>query len=570
MELELLLQRLGDFLTGLGKQPITVDVSVLVDEMVRTWMWDPVARANFGVHSWPQSGDMRAVLEQYILTREFLYFSEDRMPFAEVTFYLPAHQAVDRTLTLTLDFGWSPPTISFEDLKNVFAKSEVFVLKPKPDRSLQSLQALHIEYRTELGAQLPWDEEKGQFEGRCPPELAGSVGAGRLEAFTVPLNMSAVTTKAFPGGVYLERAIRVVVPVTIKRRPDTCHRERVLSTSPGVRRPAFSQTLGEQPHDGFAPLECHDSACEVQQKDVAPPTTTTPVRCYDARPVQTTEEDLPDLSDMSHLTPRELTMLLRAKVKLGSPGSPLRFDALSMARLWEAAGPQHSSPSDVECWAVHVDSPPNLPGRSPGTQTGAGASLSPNFFRGLRMSPSPRPSPIRPGPSEEAKVRRKAVKTTDAEVLSEPDLQGLKERIVQARRAYYPPLVVREQGNSPSKESFQALEQVDSPMQDAPDSATKPCFATPRGPPTPSPRAPLKEWKRLRDRRVAPRTSDWRVKNWRQAPEKLNDAERDVVQESIQESYRRMQEEKENEGKMEMDESEIEGADSEADVSFEC
>jgi len=335
MELSTLLQRLGDFLAGLGTQPMTVDISVLVAEMVQTWTADCVAGANFSACSWVQCGNITAVLEAYLRTREFLFFAEGRMPFAEVTFYPTTHRSAEN-LALELNFGWSPPTIGFEDLKNVFTETDTFVLKPKLDRGLQSLSPLHIEYTTELGAQLPWDNEKEQFEGRCPPELAGSVGAGRLEAFTVPLNMTAIITKAFPGALYLERAIRIVVPVTIKRRPDTCQTDGVLATSPEVRRPAFSQLLKgkqEMPDDSFSPLERFDSAVDVKEADFAPPPPiTTPVRCYNAN-CNAHQEQVEDLSDLSDLTPRELTMLLRAKAKMGSPGSPLRFDALSMARL---------------------------------------------------------------------------------------------------------------------------------------------------------------------------------------------------------------------------------------------
>lgn len=562
MELAPLLRRFGDFLTGLGTQPITIDIPVLAGEMLHTWASSRDARANFAAFSWLQSGDIYSILDEYILTREFLHFAEGRMPFAEVTFYPSTYQPAG-SLTLQLDFGWAPPTIGFEELRNVFAESDVFVLKPTLDRSLQSLSPLHVEYKTELGAQLPWDDEKGQFEGRCPPEIAGSVGAGRLEAFTVPLNMSAVVTMAFPGGVHLERAIRLVIPVTIKRRPDTCQGASVLCSSPEVRRPAFSQILRDRPVDDLASLERVDSVTETKETGAAP-ATSTPVRCYNVRRDSVLEQQ-EDVSDLSDLTPRELTMLLRRKAKLGAPGSPLRFDPLSMARLYEAAQPQHSSPPDIECWTIHVDSPLALSDHSrisPGKA--GGASLSPMIFGGLRVSPRACTMAGRNRSGKISQKKGKVPKTTDAEVLSEADLQVLRERLTKSSPASHPPSTDREQ------EAVPVDEKVDSPMQDITIDGTKPCFSTPHASPTPSCRAPLRDWKALRDRRAMPnssKSSEWRIENWRRAPEKLNDAEKDVLQKTIQESYEKMQKEKENRENVE--ESEIEGADSEVDMSFE-
>jgi len=195
---------------------------------------------------------------------------------------------------------------------------------------------------------------------------------------------------------------------------------------------------------------------------------------------------------------------------------------------------------------------------------------------------------FRPGLDKKSDGKRIVSKSTDAETVSDADLQGLKERLDRASPAQCSPTTARPKESTPKSRSrahptshppstdreelsSSANERVDSPMQDLLAQLTKPCFPTLNASPTPAPRAPLKDCKKsLRDRRVtskSSKTSEWKIQNWRQAPEKLNDAEKDILQKAIQESYQKMQEKKENFEKM--DESEIGAADSEEDMSFE-
>lgn len=55
-----------------------------------------------------------------------------------------------------------------------------------------------------------------------PQRRAAYSGAGRLDAYTIPLELQAIVTRHFPADIRFEQVIRVALPLTVRRQPDRC------------------------------------------------------------------------------------------------------------------------------------------------------------------------------------------------------------------------------------------------------------------------------------------------------------------------------------------------------------
>ncbi|KAK4542314.1 hypothetical protein LTR36_006967 [Oleoguttula mirabilis] len=93
---------------------------------------------------------------------------------------------------------------------------------------------------------LAWDDEHQCFHGAVPTRRAAEAGAGRLDAYTIPLELEAVVTRLFPSNIRLEQVIRIALPLTVRRRPDQCGSPpyRMAAGSP----PWLPMDLGRQAH----------------------------------------------------------------------------------------------------------------------------------------------------------------------------------------------------------------------------------------------------------------------------------------------------------------------------------
>lgn len=299
-DVKTLLRGFSEFLKALGTKPVTIPIPSLVDDMLETFQLASRTSPELAAFAWIRSLDIRATLEAFIRTREYIFYPDGRMPVVEVTFGQSAHQRADE-LMVEVHFTWNPPTVNFEGLQNVYDESRSFHLKPTMSRPCEDLD---VTYEVDpAGSVVIWNAAKGQFEGHCPTTLASIAGAERLEAFTVPLKMTAEFTTRLPGDMIFERTIRLAVPITIKRKPETCSSDREIEDSPAVRRPAVSVRI--------------------------PSTDTTPQ--------SVTECSLAKNTSKENISPeyKELGGLLRRKAKAaaGKTSSPLRLNSLSLAQL---------------------------------------------------------------------------------------------------------------------------------------------------------------------------------------------------------------------------------------------
>lgn len=301
-DVKTLLHGFSEFLAALGTKPVTIPISSLADDMFETFQTASNTSQALRAFAWAHSADLRATLEAFVRTRECFFYLDGRMPVVEVTFGQPVHQSAYE-LAVELRYTWNPPTVNFEGLQNVHDESRSFHLKPKMGRPCEDLD---VTYNVEPnGSIVTWNASEGHFEGHCTPALASIAGAERLESFTMPLNMTAEFTMSLPGEMMYERTIRLVIPITIKRKPETCSSDPELEESPFVRRPAVSVRI--------------------------PSTSTTPqsvTKCSAAKD---------DYDDKENASPdyKETGGLLRRKAKAASDkvSSPLRLNSLSLAQL---------------------------------------------------------------------------------------------------------------------------------------------------------------------------------------------------------------------------------------------
>lgn len=293
--------RFRGFLEELGTQPVTLPVDEVVEGMLESYAGACREAPELVGLGWAngEPDEVRATLRKFVGTRECFFQLDGHLPAVEATF-LPAARLAGDELEVEVRFTWFPPLVGFDHLRNVYHEDRSFRLKPTLD------VGEHVEFETELGGHLPWNNDEKCFEGHLSPVLASIAGAQRLEAFTMPLQMKAHMADFFPGDMFLERTIRLAIPITIKRKPETCSVERELPTSPGVTRPAYS-------YPTVSPAKLSS-------------THTTPQA---AMPCSASEKRSP-YSSPSY---KELGDLMKRKARAGGPVSPLRLNSLSLAQL---------------------------------------------------------------------------------------------------------------------------------------------------------------------------------------------------------------------------------------------
>lgn len=243
---EILLRRFRAHLRSLGTQPFTVTISSIVQDMLQFYTQERESMARPLDWEHPRIVEN---LEEFVLTRECWFYHEDKHPSLEATFNLGVPRGrLDPAgdLELEIHYSWNSPVITFLDLQNVVSESGDFVLKPAMSiaKPISALSNVDIEYYVgPPGNWLRWDAESKLFHGKVPPTIATASGAGRLDAYTMPLDLTAIVTKQFPGNIAYQSTLRCALPITVKRRPDFCASsggsvslpsplERLLATGP--------------------------------------------------------------------------------------------------------------------------------------------------------------------------------------------------------------------------------------------------------------------------------------------------------------------------------------------------
>jgi hypothetical protein len=213
-----LLRGFGEYVDSLDTQPVTVTISSLVEDMM-----DSYANVTSGLQGFSWRQNLSSLVEEFVYTRDCWFYAPMRAPVVEATFSVKQYGV--EQLDIDLAFAWNLPAVGFHNLSNVIAEGEEFNLKPTlPSRAHRAILSVAAEYFVGPGTDgwIRWDGSQECFRGVIPPTLASHVGAERFESYTIPLELTARITKLFPADMRFERIFRCALPLTIKRRPNSC------------------------------------------------------------------------------------------------------------------------------------------------------------------------------------------------------------------------------------------------------------------------------------------------------------------------------------------------------------
>lgn len=188
-------------------------------------------------------GDLRIVVENFVMARECFFYHPHRAPYVQATFEAISHGP--EHLDIGIHYSWNPPRVEFRGLQNVISEGDLLLLRPTvanlrppqgPFQRTIAYYPLEIEFYTGSDdGWLEWNPIQEAFQGIVGRGMAEDFGAGRLATYTIQLDFTALVIQHFRHNVRLERIIRCAVPLTIKRRPDTCSRDAFSPLSHGAR-----------------------------------------------------------------------------------------------------------------------------------------------------------------------------------------------------------------------------------------------------------------------------------------------------------------------------------------------
>ncbi|KAK6413301.1 hypothetical protein LTR95_017871, partial [Oleoguttula sp. CCFEE 5521] len=293
-----------------------------------------------------------------------------------VTFHVDMVTHARQDLPITIHFARNLPEINFVDLQNVITEGKAVAIFPTLDQvaacDSSGHRALHIEYETSLPSHIGWSDESQRLEGIWPASLAGEFGAERQDGFVMPLGIAAIVTNVFPGDIKLERVARAAVPILVKRRPDICGDNFNELGSPTAHecfdasplRKLFDRHLlhdlteaGQAAH-GYSffdqslpctPIRVCHARIEHPYfnsliKQAASGSTATPSHSPRAPPRRREHFCSP-------LSRTELKHFLQTKANSNLPESPLDLNSLTIASIWDLTAPSDEA-REVRCWTI--------------------------------------------------------------------------------------------------------------------------------------------------------------------------------------------------------------------------
>ncbi|KAI7483066.1 hypothetical protein KC351_g5377 [Hortaea werneckii] len=225
----------------------------------------------------------------------------------------------DDQLAVEICFTAVLPSVQFQDLRNVIGEGERFLLKPILDVPPSSLTTNIDFFLGPIEEEwLSWSDSLQTFCGTVPQRRAAYCGAGRLDAYTIPLELKVVITRFFAAEIRFEQVIRVALPLTVRRQPDRC---------------------------GIIEMPSHSSLSQWAALRVG-----TESDFREARPVRRIRQAAPGETapigeeNETPMPSRQLNQALARKAD--SPiSSPVTTHSVALARFWEAA---HTARSDLD------------------------------------------------------------------------------------------------------------------------------------------------------------------------------------------------------------------------------
>nr|POE87356.1 hypothetical protein CFP56_29945 [Quercus suber] len=361
LDVKVVLRHFQSFVQTLGAQTVTVTCSSLLHDMLEAY--DDFTRTTgtrFRRHE-----DIEQVAREFLFTRECFFFGANRLPVVQAAFFTTAADLRSDELSLQIQFAWNPPVLGFANLCNVAHEGDTFMLLPSTVSSppLSWLQPHTTEYFIGSAEDwLQWDQEDEAFTGTVPPHLASNAGAERLDRFTTSIELTAIMTKDFGGGIKFERIFRVAVPLTVHRRPDVCSSLRETMTSPPPRllgrasgsKASLSRKHGSQTPSSLdsrlsSPIFFTQPTPAINPLQSLPQARSAPAKVL--RRVRPGRDDLATPTgdkENEDITLKELSHLLKRKTQHSQSPSPAKSHALSLARFHDAGGFHLRRPCSTE------------------------------------------------------------------------------------------------------------------------------------------------------------------------------------------------------------------------------
>ncbi|KAI6794426.1 hypothetical protein KC363_g7973 [Hortaea werneckii] len=305
-----ILRHFAEFLANLGMQTVTIGLAALEDDILQDY-----CQMVEGLTPFSCSPDERIFVKDFLTTRECFDFADNEFPRVQVIFH-PTLE--DDQLAVEIRFTAALPSVQFQDLRNVIGEGERFLLKPILDVPPSSLTTTIDFFLGPIEEEwLSWSDSLQTFCGTVPQRRAAYCGAGRLDAYTIPLELKVVITRLFAAEIRFEQVIRVALPLTVRRQPDRC---------------------------GIIEMPSHSS---LSQWAALPVGTGSDFR--EARPVRRIRQAAPDERapiGEENETPMPSKQLNQALArKADSPiSSPVTTHSLALARFWEAGHAPRSDP----------------------------------------------------------------------------------------------------------------------------------------------------------------------------------------------------------------------------------
>ncbi|RMY18924.1 hypothetical protein D0867_05006 [Hortaea werneckii] len=293
----------AEFLANLGMQTVTIGLATLEDDMMEDYY-----QMVQGLTPFSCSPHERTFVRDFLATREYFAFAGNGFPRVQVTFF-PTLE--DDQLAVEICFTAALPTVQFQDLRNVVGEGERFSLKPTLDVQPSSLTTTIDFFLGPVEEEwLSWSDSLQAFCGTVPQRRAAYCGAGRLDAYTIPLELKVVVMRLFAADIRFEQVIRVALPLTVRRQPDRCSILEMPSRS-SLSQWAALQVGTESGHQRPRP---------VRRIRRSAPGERAPVRGENEMPMPS----------------KQLNQALDRKAD--SPiSSPVTSHALSLARFWDTA-----------------------------------------------------------------------------------------------------------------------------------------------------------------------------------------------------------------------------------------
>ncbi|KAI7324727.1 hypothetical protein KC315_g8161 [Hortaea werneckii] len=303
------LKDFAEFLANLGMQTVTIGLAALEDDMMEDYY-----QMVQGLTPFSCSPHERTFLRDFLATRECFAFAENGFPRVQVTFF-PTLE--DDQLAVEIRFTAALPSVQFQDLRNVIGEGERFLLKPTldvpPSSSTTTIDFFLGPIEEEW---LSWSDSLQAFCGTVPQRRAAYCGAGRLDAYTIPLELKVVITRLFAADIRFEQVIRVALPLTVRRQPDRCGRIEMPPHS-SLSQWAALQVGTESGHQRPRPVRRIRQSAPGERAPVGG------------------ENEMP-------MPSKQLNQALARKAD--SPiSSPVTSHALGLARFWDTAHEARSS-----------------------------------------------------------------------------------------------------------------------------------------------------------------------------------------------------------------------------------